>query len=561
MRMLSATIILAVFVLSAQLVFCYGGIVENVQAAPVFVDSWEALNNTRLDLTGDYVLTTNLDSGSVGYDTYAGPLAHGGQGWMPIGTPGVGNTFRGTFDGQNYTISDLYINRPTTTDVGFFGTVGANTIIRNLNLLNVDILGRDNIGGLAGFATTTNIENVLVTGEVSGNTPPSGNATGGLVGQLQSSTINNVRAECIVTGNNYIGGLVGYSVKVGGVQHNIYSAHTDSTIIGNIAVGGFIGLCLETTITNSSSNGTVEGTSYVGGFVGATENVVGVYVYSNSSARVDVQANNAAGGFVGYMIDVLITDCYARGNVTRNVGEVGVSFGGFVGFNNDGKIFNGYSIGRVSYDGVPDPTDKGFCGETLDAGNYEMARNFWDTDTSQQSTTHGEATGRTTAQMMQAGTYRGVGWDLQTMVSWNGHLWMINESTEYPVFRWELEDWFTPTIVRLTPRDDQIYPIDMDLVFLARAWNRYGWLITNNPTDFVWENATDGVFYESAFGTYTVRASYAGVGSNSVEIETVTYQVWIMARTYRIVSNILPLIVTFACVTLIFNLLVAGKRR
>ena len=50
-------------------------------------------------------------------------------GWAPIG-----GTFAATFDGNNNTISNLYINRSSTNRVGLFGTLGTGGNVRNLGI-------------------------------------------------------------------------------------------------------------------------------------------------------------------------------------------------------------------------------------------------------------------------------------------------------------------------------------------------------------------------------------------------------------------------------------------
>nr|HPM13588.1 hypothetical protein [Bacteroidales bacterium] len=45
----------------------------------------------------------------------------GGQGWTPIGNDVT--KFSGSYDGDNYIITNLYIDRPTTNNVGLFGHI------------------------------------------------------------------------------------------------------------------------------------------------------------------------------------------------------------------------------------------------------------------------------------------------------------------------------------------------------------------------------------------------------------------------------------------------------
>ena len=55
---------------------------------------------------------------------------------MPIGT--WSNKFTGTFDGQGYKITHLYINRPSTNYVGLFGYAGSGSEIKDVGLEEVD---------------------------------------------------------------------------------------------------------------------------------------------------------------------------------------------------------------------------------------------------------------------------------------------------------------------------------------------------------------------------------------------------------------------------------------
>ena len=92
-------------------------------------------------LSSRFGLANNIDaSGTCNWNS--------GAGFTPIGNSST--PFTGTFNGNNYTISDLFINLPTTNDVGLFGyTWGA--IIENVGLLNANITGQNNVGGLVGY--------------------------------------------------------------------------------------------------------------------------------------------------------------------------------------------------------------------------------------------------------------------------------------------------------------------------------------------------------------------------------------------------------------------------
>ena len=69
----------------------------------------------------------------------------------------------GSFDGQEFAISDLVMNRPNRRWLGLFGfSIGT---IRNVRLADVDIKGRNTVGGLVGRNAGT-ITHCSVSGAV-----------------------------------------------------------------------------------------------------------------------------------------------------------------------------------------------------------------------------------------------------------------------------------------------------------------------------------------------------------------------------------------------------------
>ncbi|RXJ96788.1 hypothetical protein CRU94_01370 [Arcobacter sp. AHV-9/2010] len=176
------------------------------EANPYTITNWTQLqniNNSNI-LTQNYYfnLLNNLSSSTSDYTNLASNSANGGLGWNPIGDNT--NKFIGTFDGKGFTISDLYINRPSTY-VGLFGYIN-NSTIKNLGLTNVDITGSNYVGGLVGYINHGTITNSYANGKVSGI-----GYIGGLVGYNGGNgIITNSYASGTVSGNSYIGGLVGY---------------------------------------------------------------------------------------------------------------------------------------------------------------------------------------------------------------------------------------------------------------------------------------------------------------------------------------------------------------
>src|SRR5699024_8323728 len=114
-----------------------------------------------------YKLNADIDLGVAPYNV--------GEGWEPIGVSG--GSFEGSFDGNDHTISNLTINRPSTDYIGLFGVNKGKLI--NIKITKVNVVGKDNTGGLVG----NNIEN----------------------GQL----INIESTDVNITGATFTGGLVG----------------------------------------------------------------------------------------------------------------------------------------------------------------------------------------------------------------------------------------------------------------------------------------------------------------------------------------------------------------
>lgn len=188
-----------------------------------------------------------------------------GQGFKPIGS-GEDNSFLGSFDGNNYIISDLYINATninTERNIGLFGFIeyekGDETIIKNVGLENVDIIGGVNshhVGGLVGVNHGGIINKSYVTGSVLMNTDGE-SAVGGLVGYNDRGHIENTYMIGSVSGGGGTGGLVGYSSS----PTTIVNSYTDANVSGYYNIGGLVGYVWGEIIYNSFAVGTV---NYIG---------------------------------------------------------------------------------------------------------------------------------------------------------------------------------------------------------------------------------------------------------------------------------------------------------
>ncbi|MCV6598973.1 MAG: hypothetical protein OIF36_00615 [Alphaproteobacteria bacterium] len=214
------------------------------------------------------------------------------EGWTPIGNPT--NKFKGKILGNGKTISNLYINRPSSDYQGFIGYSDLGKIY-DIGLKNAYIKGKDNVGGLGGHISF--VSNSYVKGEVRGT-----HYIGGILGDASYSYINN--------------------------------CYTDAQVIGTSEVGGIVGGKAPSYINNSYSAGNISGSSYVGGLVGKSASNLAI---KNSYSTASVSASSLKGGLVGggdininnennlceYHDESTITICNSENaNLIRNKGSI-----------------------------------------------------------------------------------------------------------------------------------------------------------------------------------------------------------------------------------------------
>ena len=325
-----------------------------------------------------YELTADLDfdTGTAGVRT-DDQYWNGGAGWTPIGVTGEAPPFLfgATFDGNNHTISNLYIDLNTSTIYGglYVGLVGYSVggAIRNVGLVNPSVTNTRTSGGttytgaLVGrLGSGGSISNSYVSGgtvtlsDGAGAAPHVGclvgfisrdisdswascavnsasaasgvaNYAGGLVGRSQSGSITGSYATGSVTitgsGDGHAGGLAG-SVGNGSITSS-YAAgavSNQSTYASGGYAGGLVGLMSSGDIKASYAAGNVEGavTPYVGGLAARAllggSNVAHA-VYAHGSAK---RTSTSGGGNVGGLIGHLTADT-GRTNVVRAAYAIG----------------------------------------------------------------------------------------------------------------------------------------------------------------------------------------------------------------------------------------------
>lgn len=235
---------------------------SGTESDPYQISTVEQLQNMNQDPEAYYVLVCDIDaSETINWNN--------GKGFKPIAMDGSsdyafqGTRFTGNLDGRGYTITGLYINRPSLDFVGLIGHHLSGTI-SNLGLVDCDITGNNRVGGLIGHNKGP-VKNCYVTGKVNGNT-----YVGGFTGRFQQSTsdyfeITNSYAIVEVNGNRNVGGFIGY--KPGGILVNCYSA---GPVTGNSGVGGLVASKTHGASTNCFWDTETSGQSSSAGGTGKT---------------------------------------------------------------------------------------------------------------------------------------------------------------------------------------------------------------------------------------------------------------------------------------------------
>ena len=160
-----------------------------------------------------------------------------GRTFTPIGGCGTGKTFRGTFDGGNHIVKNLFIFEPNLKNVGFFGQTYLATV-KNLGIESGTVFSGGISGGLVGLANQITMENCFNKATI----VSFGGTNGGLIGQLSGNcSITNCYNHASVKGNGSMaGGIVGYiASKTTLTVKNCYHAGNLSDTLGRCGLIGF----------------------------------------------------------------------------------------------------------------------------------------------------------------------------------------------------------------------------------------------------------------------------------------------------------------------------------
>ncbi len=166
-----------------------------------------------------------------------------GTEWEPV-------SFAGAFDGQNFKISNLTINKPGVSNVGFIASL--NGKFENVTFVNPTVTGGECTGVVAGRAggSAALANNITVTGTIKIETTHSGYARAGVIvggwayGSYKNITVNGLDKDTSYikhTGGGdgrYVAGIVGHA---DGVNSYEYCTVKNLTITGGWLCGGIAG--------------------------------------------------------------------------------------------------------------------------------------------------------------------------------------------------------------------------------------------------------------------------------------------------------------------------------
>ena len=420
---------------------------DGTSGSPYQISACQQLQDMNTNLSANYILNNDIDcSATRTWNEFEAVL-----GFEPVGNSG--NPFVGNLDGNNKTITGLYINRPGSDDIGLFGNIGLQTAsvsMKDLTLMNFDITGSNSVGILAGDALSDDesksfiVSNVHITGEsvVTGSY-----GIGGIVGSTDNLEMDSSSVAGVINVNSgYGGGLVG---SVGNSEDpagiNIRSSYSTANVVG-------------------SGN-----TPYIGGLIGQVYcNGGWICNIETSYSSGNVNGGNNVGGLVGYN-NAAITNTYALGNVNGDDGKAG----SLVGSNNGiGAISNSYAAESVTGDGS---NVGGLIGANYGAGSVSA---YFNCENSVQGCVgRFNGTPKTTAEMKTLSTF--VDWDFLGPE----YIWAIDtlgvKNNGYPYLQWQTFDEVGPTFQELSAGDTRVININE------------GQTITTNPYT-IYVKPTDG---------------------------------------------------------------------
>lgn len=178
---------------------------NGTETDPYIIATAAQLDEVRNFPSACFELSKDIDLSSY--------LNSNSSGWTPI------KDFTGKFDGKKHTIKGLWISLSSISNVGLFANIqgfsdNKRASVSNLfvNISKKGITGGSCVGGICGYSSYGNIENCMVTGDISGS-----GEVGGIVGY--DSYYSSIISQCASSGN-----IIANHGSVGGILGSYYES-------------------------------------------------------------------------------------------------------------------------------------------------------------------------------------------------------------------------------------------------------------------------------------------------------------------------------------------------
>ena len=315
--------------------------IEDLNLFSIAVNNGHNYENETVKLMNDLdfknsssYISTETDEYADYYTKYTNEDTTDDTSWNVIGN--AINYFKGTFDGQNKKIKNLYINRTAGYyDQGLFGFSQGGTF-ENIKLEDPNITAGYYVGALIGRALDVEIDNIKVT------------TSGSNTGRIQGLGADGNSWTCV-------GGITGIAYVNDVSQENTFSdCENNAEVYGSVVFsGGIVGWNTKGEFSNCKNKGKITsiGTD-VGGICGgigynANNQYKGTIQNCENYGEIKGNSSNSAiiGGIVGYATwDCQILNCtnYKIGKVTNT---------GYVSVENSATSLTGGIIGHGDYTG------------------------------------------------------------------------------------------------------------------------------------------------------------------------------------------------------------------
>lgn len=243
---------------------------NGTETEPYIIATAAQLDEVRNFPSACFELSKDIDLSSY--------LNSNSSGWTPI------KDFTGKFDGKKHAIKGLWISLSSIENVGLFANIqgysdNKRASVSNLfvNISKKGITGGSCVGGICGYSSYGNIENCMVTGDISGS-----GKVGGIVGY--DSYYSSIISQCASSGN-----IIANHGSVGGILGSYYESCSIENCysIANVKT--------EYSSTVYGIGGSAENCYFAGTISGTDVNRVYPIAYSYSNSYYDSEKTKISG--------------------------------------------------------------------------------------------------------------------------------------------------------------------------------------------------------------------------------------------------------------------------